>query len=133
MAFAVRLAKLESRRVVLFLIGTACLGAVFLTIKAIEYHKEFAENLIPGARFQWHGPDSFNAELFLWLYFAMTGLHALHVSIGVFLLLLLALLADRGKFANGNYNTVEVAGLYWHFVDIVWVFLFPLLYLVGHR
>ena len=63
----------------------------------------------------------------------MTGLHAIHVTVGIAIMLVLALLAWLGKFAHGNHNAVEIAGLYWHFVDIVWVFLFPLLYLVGHR
>jgi len=63
----------------------------------------------------------------------MTGLHAIHVTVGICVMLVLAVLARRGRFANGNFMAVEVAGLYWHFVDIVWVFLFPLLYLAGHR
>ena len=63
----------------------------------------------------------------------MTGLHAIHVTVGIGILLVLALLAWRGKFSGGNYSQIEITGLYWHFIDIVWVFLFPLLYLVGHR
>ena len=63
----------------------------------------------------------------------MTGLHAIHVTVGIGIMLVLTLLAWRRTFAHGNHNPVEIAGLYWHFVDIVWVFLFPLLYLVGHR
>jgi cytochrome c oxidase subunit 3 len=104
-----------------------------MSIKAVEYHNDFVEHLVPGTNFQWTGADPHNAELFFWIYFAMTGLHAIHISVGIGVLIVLALLARRGKFARGNYNLVEVAGLYWHFVDIVWVFLFPLLYLVGHR
>ena len=64
---------------------------------------------------------------------AMTGLHAIHVTVGIAIMPVLALLAWQSKFSHGNYNTIEIAGLYWHFVDIVWVFLFPLLYLVCHR
>ena len=134
MAFAVRVAKLDQRRtLVWFLLGTAFLGCVFMSIKAVEYHKDFIEHLVPGRHFQWHGFDPQNAQLFFWIYFAMTGLHAIHVTVGIGVLLVLTLLAWRGKFAHGNYNPVEITGLYWHFVDIVWVFLFPLLYLVGHR
>jgi len=134
MALAVRAAKLGQRRsLVRLLIGTALLGCVFMSIKAVEYHKDFVEHLVPGTNFQWAGADRHNAELFFWIYFAMTGLHAIHVTFGIGVLLVLALLAWRGKFERGNYNSVEIAGLYWHFVDIVWVFLFPLLYLVGHR
>jgi cytochrome c oxidase subunit 3 len=133
MAFAVRAAKLETRQLTAFLLGTVFLGVVFLSIKAVEYHKEFVEHLVPGNGFEWSAPNRFNAELFFWLYFAMTGLHALHLAIGIGVLLVLAILARRGKFSRGKYNPIEVAGLYWHFVDVVWVFLFPLLYLVGHR
>lgn len=134
MALAVRASKLDRKRMLTgLLIATALLGCVFMSIKAFEYHKDYVEHLVPGTHFEWHGADPGNAELFFWIYFAMTGLHAIHVTVGIVVLLVLALLAWRGKFAAGNYNPVEIAGLYWHFVDIVWVFLFPLLYLVGHR
>ena len=78
---------------------------------------------------EWSEP----ASLFLFLYFAMTGLHAIHLTVGIFVILILALLARSGKFTTGHYTPIEIAGLYWHFVDIVWIFLFPLLYLAGHR
>ena len=134
MAFAVRAAQLDQRRaLVRLLLGTALLGCVFMSIKMVEYHKDYVEHLVPGTHFEWTGADPSNAELFFWIYFAMTGLHAIHVTVGIGVLLVFALLAWREKFAKGNYNPVEVSGLYWHFVDIVWVFLFPLLYLVGHR
>ena len=110
-----------------------CENQLFMAIKGIEYHKDYVDHLVPGRRFEWNGADPQNAELFFWIYFAMTGLHAIHVTVGIAIMLVLALLAWLGKFSHGNHNTVEIAGLYWHFVDIVWVFLFPLLYLVGHR
>jgi cytochrome c oxidase subunit III len=134
MAFAVRAAKLDQKRMLSWLlIGTALLGCVFMSIKGVEYHKDYVEHLVPGRHFEWLGSDPHNAQLFFWIYFAMTGLHAIHVTVGIGIMLVLALLAWLGKFSHGNHNTVEIAGLYWHFVDIVWVFLFPLLYLVGHR
>ena len=134
MALAVRASQLGGRRqLVRLLLATALLGIGFMVIKGFEYHKDFTEHLVPGANFIWHGANPRAAELFFWLYFAMTGLHAIHVTVGVVLMLVLALLAGRGRFANGNYIPVEIVGLYWHFVDIVWVFLFPLLYLAGHR
>jgi cytochrome c oxidase subunit III len=134
MALAVRAAKLDQRRIVIrFLLGAAFLGVVFMSLKASEYRKDFVEHLVPGTHFKWHGADPGNAELFFWIYFAMTALHAVHVTIGVALLLIFALLVRLGKFSRGNNSAVEILGLYWHFVDIVWVFLFPLLYLVGHR
>jgi len=134
MALAVRAAKLDQTRMLTgLLLGTALLGCVFMSIKAVEYHTDYVEHLVPGKHFEWHGADPQNAELFFWIYFAMTGLHAIHVTVGIGVILVLALLAWLGKFSHGNHNTVEIAGLYWHFVDIVWVFLFPLLYFVGHR
>jgi cytochrome c oxidase subunit 3 len=104
-----------------------------MTVKGFEYHKDFVDHLVPGAAFQWPETNPGAAEIFFWLYFAMTGLHAIHVTVGIVLMLILAVLAWRGRLENGNYMPVEIAGLYWHFVDIVWVFLFPLLYLAGHR
>jgi len=134
MALAVRAAQLTRRKPLIWLLlGTAFLGIVFMVVKGVEYHKDFVDHFVPGTAFQWHEANPQAAEIFFWLYFAMTGLHAIHVTIGIVLMLLLALLAWRGKFQNGNYMPVEIAGLYWHFVDIVWVFLFPLLYLAGHR
>ncbi|MBA3651282.1 MAG: cytochrome c oxidase subunit 3 family protein [Chthoniobacterales bacterium] len=134
MALAVRAAQLGRRgHLIWLLLATAFLGMVFMGVKGIEYHKDFTEHLVPGAAFQWHEANPGAAEMFFWLYFAMTGLHAIHVTVGIVLMLVLAWLAHRGKFTNGDYMTVEVVGLYWHFVDIVWVFLFPMLYLAGHR
>lgn len=102
-------------------------------IKGFEYQKDFIAHLVPGSGFQWHEANPGAAEIFFWLYFAMTGLHAIHVTVGIIVMLVLALLAWRRRFEGGNYMPVEIPGLYWHFVDIVWVFLFPLLYLAGHR
>ena len=134
MAFAVRASKLDQRRALVWLLaGTALLGCVFMSLKAVEYHNDYVDHLVPRMGFKWERAGPGNAELFYWIYFAMTGLHAIHVTVGIGILAVLAGLAFRGMFSKGNHNTVEIAGLYWHFVDIVWCFLFPLLYLVGHR
>ena len=134
MALAVRASQLERRKALVWLLlGVAAFGIIFLGIKGYEYHEDYVEHLLPGPSFEWHEANPRIAELFFWLYYAMTGLHAIHVTVGVFVMLTLTVLAWRRRFANGNYMPVEVAGLYWHFVDIVWVFLFPLLYLAGHR
>ena len=134
MALAVRASQLEHRRqLVRLLLATALLGILFMGIKAVEYRNDFVEHLVPGANFVWHAANPRGAELFFWLYFALTGLHAIHVTVGIIVMLVMAVLASRGRFGEGNYMPVEIAGLYWHFVDIVWVFLFPLLYLAGHR
>jgi cytochrome c oxidase subunit III len=134
MALAVRAAELGQRRKLIgLLLATAVLGMIFMTLKGFEYYKDFSDHLVPGINFEWHEANSGQAQIFFWLYFVMTGLHAIHVTVGIFVLLGLALLARSGNFTNGHYTPVEIAGLYWHFVDIVWIFLFPLLYLAGHR
>ena len=134
MALAVRAAELRNRKgLIWLLLGTAVLGIAFMALKAVEYHKDWTDHLVPLFNFQWHEANPDHAQIFFWLYFAMTGLHAIHVTVGIILLLIFALVARFGKFTTGHYAPVEILGLYWHFVDIVWIFLFPLLYLAGHR
>jgi cytochrome c oxidase subunit 3 len=121
----------------LFLIATLILGTVFLGIKAYEYHDKYVEHHIPGWNFNFEpGADAAtnaHAQLFFSLYFGMTGLHALHMIVGAGLLIWLLRESLRGRFTP-EYNTpVENIGLYWHFVDIVWIFLFPLLYLIDRH
>jgi cytochrome c oxidase subunit 3 len=131
MALAVRAAQVGSRRVILiFLILTMILGGVFLGVKGFEYYHKFEENLIPGPLFQYEGAAARQVQLFLSFYFTMTAWHALHMIIGIALMLVILWMAYRDRFSPGYYSPVEMMGLYWHFVDIVWVFLFPLLYLV---
>jgi cytochrome c oxidase subunit 3 len=134
MALAVHAAQTGKRGgLVLFLLLTIALGSVFLGIKAVEYGHKFHEHLVPGPHFSFPGPEAPNAQLFFSLYFAMTGLHALHMVIGIAILAVLIWMARRGRFGASYYTPVELTGLYWHFVDIIWIFLFPLLYLAGHR
>ena len=134
MALAVHGAQVSRRgMVVVCLILTMILGTTFLGVKAYEYWHKWHEHLIPGPGFVFHGPDPHNAQLFFSLYFAMTGLHALHMVIGIALLAILTLRAGQGMFNRLYYTPVEVSGLYWHFVDLVWIFLFPLLYLLGRH
>jgi len=131
MALAVRSAQLNRRRaIVLFLIATMVLGAVFLGVKFVEYRHKYEERLIPGPGFHLEAPQAQHAQLFFSFYFVMTGMHALHMVIGVPMLGVMGWLAFRGRFSRHYYSPVEMAGLYWHFVDIVWVFLFPMLYLI---
>ena len=134
MAMAVWAAQTgRAKRSVLAMAGTVLLGCVFLGVKYVEYSHKFHEHHVPGHAFQWMGrfPDA--AEQFYSLYFAMTGLHALHMIVGIGVLLWLMVLAWKGRFGLDYHNPVEVTGLYWHFVDIVWIFLFPLLYLIGRH
>jgi cytochrome c oxidase subunit III len=134
MAMAVHSAAGGRRKPLMgYLVATMLLGAAFLAIKAVEYTEHIRHHLFPGPGFHYPGPESRSAEIFFSLYFAMTGLHALHMIIGIGLLSVLFVLARRGRFIPEYYSPVEMSGLYWHFVDIVWIFLFPLLYLIGRH
>lgn len=133
MAIAVQARKFDAVRLaarLLFL--TAALGAAFLVIKGSEYWQEWHEHLVPGAAFSFPDPRYTNAaQMFYFLYFGMTGLHALHLIIGVVTVLAFATGLSRGDRRFATAERIELAGLYWHFVDAVWIFLYPLLYLVG--
>ena len=143
-----------------WLILTMILGTVFLGVKVIEYADKFEHHHVPGYHFEWahvapagEGEHAVPAaagaaaeghrelslspaqlqlttQIYFSLYFTMTGLHALHMIIGIGIMLVITRMAWKGKFDEEYYTPVEMAGLYWHFVDIVWIFLFPLLYLV---
>jgi cytochrome c oxidase subunit 3 len=152
MALAVRAAQTNNRKwTVNWLVLTMILGCVFLGVKVIEYEDKFANYEVPGEHYNWmyheqHLPEGTEhvardltltpdqlqrtTQLYFSLYFTMTGLHALHMIIGVGLMMVITWMAWKGKFDSQYYTPVEMSGLYWHFVDIVWIFLFPLLYLV---
>jgi cytochrome c oxidase subunit 3 len=133
MALAVHAAQTGKRRqLIVFLLLTMLLGAVFLGIKFTEYYVDYQEHLVPltGFDFAFEGPDAQKARLFFDFYFALTGLHALHMILGIGLMAVITFLAWRNRFSPEYYTPVELSGLYWHFVDIVWVFLFPMLYLL---
>ena len=134
MALAVHASQLGRRRaLVTFLLLTMVLGSVFLGIKVIEYADKFHHGLVPGPGFTYAGPDAKQAELFFSLYFAMTGLHALHMVIGIGVMAVLTVQASQGRYTRHYHTPIEISGLYWHFVDIVWIFLFPLLYLIARH
>lgn len=131
MALAVHSVRVDKRNaMVFFLILTALLGSVFLGIKFTEYTHKFEAGLLPGANFRYEGPNPQVAALFFTFYYVMTGIHALHLLIGILLMGILAFFAWRGRYSSIRYMPVELSGLYWHFVDLVWIFLFPLLYLI---
>jgi cytochrome c oxidase subunit III len=133
MALAVHAAQLGRRGTLMICLAlTIILGSAFLGIKAIEYQHKFHEYLVPGPHFRFEG-NMIEAELFFCLYFAMTGLHALHMIIGVGALSYLLWRSRAGAYGPAYFTPVELTGLYWHFVDIVWIFLFPLLYLLGRH
>ena len=144
MAMAVYYSQLGDRKkVVFFLVITFILGMTFLGIKYVEYSAKIHDHLFPA--FSTYHPETPDVNphhgiplelqqqvrVFLWIYFLMTGLHALHMIIGGGILITLIIMAHRGKFTKYYNSPVEISGLYWHFVDIVWIFLFPLLYLTG--
>jgi cytochrome c oxidase subunit 3 len=148
MAMAVYSAAVgRSKAVTGFILATVLLGAVFLGVKYFEYGEKirpcFGDGphsgcLVPGARFDasalhLEGARAGQAQIYFSLYFAMTGLHAFHMIIGMPLIAWLAVRSWRGEFGPAYHTPVELTGLYWHFVDIVWIFLFPLLYLIGHH
>ncbi|MGH8069671.1 MAG: cytochrome c oxidase subunit 3 family protein [Candidatus Entotheonellia bacterium] len=134
MALAVHSAQVGERQaLVRFLLLTMLLGLVFLGIKGVEYAHKFEEHLVPGSRFVSEGPQAPQVQLFFGFYFSMTGMHAVHMVIGIGILAVLAWRAWRGQFSPAYFTPVELTGLYWHFVDIVWIFLFPLLYLLGRH
>jgi len=146
MAMAVYSAAVgKKQRVVGFILATILLGSTFLGVKYLEYGEKIRPCLgdgahtgclVPGARFDaaalhLEGPAAGPVQIFYSLYFGMTGLHALHMIIGIPILLVIAHAAWRGRYSPEYHTPVELVGLYWHFVDIVWIFLFPLLYLIG--
>ena len=108
------------------------LGTVFLGVKAYEYTHKWHDGLVP-FNFFLAAPDAGHQKIFYSLYFAMTGLHATHMVIVMGIMVYILAMALRGAFTERWYTPVEVFGLYWHFVDLVWIFLFPLLYLIGRH
>jgi cytochrome c oxidase subunit 3 len=141
MVLAVHSARVgKQRELQIFLLLTAVLGIGFLCLKGFEYYTDWRDNLIPGWRFdesKWvdkehlHPNQVPQVKLFLLFYWTMTGLHAVHVTLGIGAVLAMYLLARRGLFSPVYYSPVDVTGLYWHFVDTVWIFLLPMLYLLG--
>jgi cytochrome c oxidase subunit 3 len=133
MALAVRAAQMgDNRWIVRWLLGTLALGCTFLGVKVIEYTDKFTHHLVPGYNFQWaDAAQASGAQMFYVFYFAMTGMHALHMVIGAGLLIFFIRKAMKNTYHPRYFGPIENMGLYWHFVDIVWIFLFPLLYLLG--
>lgn len=121
----------QRRALTWLLVATALLGCAFLALKGVEYYLDFDEHLVPLIDFHYKGPASAaHVELFMLLYFIMTGIHALHMLIGIGLVCTLIGMNRRSYFKTHTTTPVEMIGLYWHFVDIIWIFLLPLLYLI---
>lgn len=131
-ALAVRDLQLGGRRLATrLLLGTAVLGLLFLVLHGFEYAAEWREGLVPGFHFTQVGPHARAVEMFFFIYYAITGFHSLHVMIGVVLLLIMAWRTHHGVFDADYHTPVEITALYWHLVDLVWIFVYPLLYLIG--
>jgi cytochrome c oxidase subunit 3 len=139
MAMAIRSAQVGKRKgqIIFWLVLTMIFGALFLGLKfGFEWHHDYLEHIVPGFGFQYRpewgslGPE---VQMFMCFYFFMTGLHALHMIVGLGILTVLVIMTARNKFSPEYFAPLEVSGLYWHFVDIVWIYLFALLYLIGGR
>jgi cytochrome c oxidase subunit III len=142
-ALAIRAAQTNKRtQTVVMLVLTLVFGLAFLGVKAYEWHDKFAEHHVPGPTFHFEGAmpghaevkiNPQHAQVFFSMYFAMTGMHALHMIIGVGIFLWLIYAASKGRFNSEYYTPLENAGLYWHFVDVIWIYLFPLFYLIDRH
>jgi cytochrome c oxidase subunit III len=132
MALAVFSAETGNRRQLsLFVVLTMILGFAFIGIKFTEYYQHYQEHHAPGVWFNFAGPESGHVEMFFVLYFLMTGLHAFHMFVGEGILTAMLIRNAAGSFTAEYHTPVELTGLYWHFVDIIWVFLFALFYVEG--
>ncbi len=132
MALAVHSAETGKQRLLsMFLLATMIIGAVFLGIKFTEYYKHYQEHKVPGVWFEQSGSNPSNVQMFFVFYFVMTGLHAVHMTIGLSILFVLWVRSLLGAFTAEYYTPIEMGGLYWHFIDIVWVFLYAIFYVPG--
>jgi cytochrome c oxidase subunit III len=132
MAFAVNAAHNGNRkRLVSMLIITFLASLVFLVVKYFEYAEKFHHGLVPGKNFHLQSEYGDTAQLFFGFYFAATGLHGFHVLCGTVMIGIFAWMAHKGRFLGNRAQPVEMLGLYWHFVDLVWIYVFPLFYLIG--
>lgn len=123
--------KIDAPRLAMrLLFVTATLGLVFLILKGVEYRSEWHEHLFPGPHFSFDTRHAGGAEMFFFLYFALTALHALHLIVGIALTTFFAVSLHRGRLMFANEEKLEIVALYWHFVDVVWIFLYPMLYLI---
>lgn len=132
MALAIRSMQLDQKKQTLtFLWTTLILAGVFLVVKYFEYAHKFHLGQLPGKYYTFDGIEGTNPHIFFSAYFMMTGLHGIHVLAGMFTIGWLIKKTNAGVFSSKYYTPIEMTGLYWHLVDLIWIFLFPLFYLVG--
>ncbi|HXW53036.1 MAG TPA: cytochrome c oxidase subunit 3, partial [Myxococcota bacterium] len=123
----------RAKRAALALSACWILGFSFLLLKAYEYYDDIEKGLVPTEHVAIQGAGSYVARMFYLIYYTITGVHALHLTIGLFIVMVMILRIYKQKLSAHYYTPLELTGLYWHFVDIVWVFIYPLLYLVGRE
>ncbi|HZI06219.1 MAG TPA: cytochrome c oxidase subunit 3 family protein [Archangium sp.] len=130
-AMAVHYAKeAQNKKVVLMFVLTLLMAMGFLVVKYFEYTHKFHEHQLPGPYYAYPGLNAPGVSAYFTIYFLSTGLHAFHVIIGMIVLAWVTLKAMRNEFSYHNYTAVELGSMYWHLVDLVWIFLFPMLYLI---
>ncbi|GAO02015.1 cytochrome c oxidase subunit 3 family protein [Anaeromyxobacter sp. PSR-1] len=122
--------KGNGRKTGLWFAVSVAFALAFLALKAVEYSHHFQEGQLPGRYYSFHELQAPGASLFFSLYFLITGLHGVHVIVGMTILAVVGVKAARGKYTATYHTPVELAGLYWHLVDLIWIFVFPLIYLV---
>ncbi|MDF1544285.1 MAG: cytochrome c oxidase subunit 3 family protein [bacterium] len=132
MALAIRSLQLDQKRAALwFLWSTLILAGIFLVVKYFEYAHKFHLGQLPGKYYTFQGIEGTNPHIFFSVYFLMTGLHGIHVIAGMSIIGWLIVKTSRNRFSSQYYTPVEMTGLYWHLVDLIWIFLFPMFYLIG--
>ncbi len=130
-AMAIKSAQLNQKKNIIINLGiTIALALVFMVIKYFEYTHKFEIGIFPGEFYTFEGIDHPKANIFFSLYYLMTGLHGIHVLVGIGLMIWLVKKATNNAFNSEYYTPLEITGLYWHLVDIIWIFLFPLFYLI---
>lgn len=131
-ALAIRSIQLDkSRQTIIYLALTIAFAATFMVIKYFEYSHKIEIGLLPGKFYTFEGIEGTNPHIFFSIYFGMTGLHGLHVLGGMVFLSWVLQQTFKGVYSSKYYTPVELGGLYWHLVDMIWIYLFPLLYLIG--
>jgi cytochrome c oxidase subunit III len=132
MALAIRFMQVDKKKLtVIFLVMTLLFAFTFLVIKYFEYSHKIELGQLPGKLYTFQGVPGANPHIFFSIYFAMTGLHGIHVLIGMLVIGWVLARTRKDHFSSEYYTPIEMAGLYWHLVDLIWIFLFPLLYLIG--
>lgn len=139
MAMAIRSAQTGKSKstIITYLVVTMLLGLAFIGIKLyFEWYHDYLEHIVPGVAFTYRpewGSHGGMVQMFMVFYFILTGIHALHMVVGIGILTVLVIMTARGRFSVHYSTPLDISGLYWHFVDIIWIYLFPLLYLIGGR